>query len=45
MAAAMIGAGFEVGVRVLDRGEADVDAAVELVTTVFVAGLERLRTG
>ena len=45
MAAAMIGAGFEVGVRVLDRGEADVDAAVDLVTTVFVAGLERLRTG
>lgn len=45
MAAAMIGAGFEVGVRVLDRGEPDVDAAVDLVTTVFVAGLERLRAG
>lgn len=45
MAAAMIGAGFEVGVRVLDRGEADVDAAVELVTTVFVAGLQRMRAG
>jgi len=43
MSAAMIGAGFEVGVRVLDRGEPDVDAAVDLVTTVFVAGLERLR--
>ena len=42
MAAAMIGAGFEVGIRILDRGEPDVEAAVALVTTIFVAGLERL---
>ena len=40
MAAAMIGAGFEVGVRMLERG--DLDAAVEFVTTVFVAGLNAL---
>lgn len=42
MAAAMIGAGFEVGIRILDGGEPDVEAAVALVTTIFVAGLERL---
>ena len=42
MAAAMIGAGFEVGIRIYDRGEPDVDAAVALLTTIFVAGLERL---
>ena len=44
MAAAMIGAGFEVGIRILDRGEPDVEAAVSLLTTVFVSGLERLGT-
>lgn len=42
MAAAMVGAGLEVGARLLDRGEPDVDAAVDLLKTVFVAGLERL---
>ncbi len=42
MAAAMVGAGFEVGIRLLDRGGPDVEAAVDLVETVFVAGIERL---
>ena len=45
MAAAMIGAGFEVGVRVLDGDVPDVEAAVALVTTVFVAGLQQLAAG
>ena len=42
MAAAMIGAGFEVGVRLLDEGAADVDGAARLLTTIFVAGFARL---
>jgi len=42
MAAAMIGAGFEVGIRILDRGEPDVESAVSLLATIFVSGLERL---
>jgi AcrR family transcriptional regulator len=41
MAAAMVGAGLEVGTRVLE-GETAVDDATELVTRVFVAGLEAL---
>jgi AcrR family transcriptional regulator len=41
MAAAMVGAGLEVGTRVLE-GETAVDEATELVTRVFVAGLEAL---
>ncbi len=43
MAAAMIGAGFEVGVRLLDDGTPEIDEAVGLLTAVFVPGLERLR--
>lgn len=43
MATAMIGAGFEVGVRLLDEGAPDVDGAVRLLTGVFVGGFERLR--
>ena len=42
MSAAMVGAGFELGVRLLDTGEPAVDASVELVTAIFVAGLQRL---
>lgn len=42
-AAAMVGAGFEVGVRLLERGrDADIEAAVGFLTAVFVAGFERL---
>lgn len=40
MAAAMVGAGFEVGVRLLERG--DLDAAVDFVTAVFVGALRQL---
>jgi AcrR family transcriptional regulator len=43
MAAAMIGAGIEVGIHMLEREPYDVDAAVHFVTGIFVAGLERLR--
>ena len=39
MAAAMVGAGFEVAVRMLDRDPPDVDAAVAFVTGIFLAGL------
>ena len=42
MAAAMVGAGFEVGVRMLDRGEDSLDAAVEFVTGLFLGGLRAL---
>ena len=43
MAAAMVGAGVEVGIHMLGREPYDVEAAVRLVTGIFVAGLERLR--
>jgi AcrR family transcriptional regulator len=39
MAAAMVGAGFEVAVRMLGREPPDVDGAVEFVTAIFLAGL------
>jgi AcrR family transcriptional regulator len=39
MAAAMVGAGFEVAVRMLDREPPDVDGAVAFVTRIFLAGL------
>lgn len=39
MASAMVGAGFEVAVRMLDRTPPDVDGAVEFVTRIFLAGL------
>ena len=44
MAAAMVGAGIEVGVQMLDREEYDVEAAVQFVTALFVAGFQRLAT-
>lgn len=43
LAAAMVGAGFEIGVRLLERGrDADIDGAADFLTDVFVAGLDRL---
>ena len=39
MAAAMVGAGFEVAVRMLERDPPDVDGAVAFVTRIFLAGL------
>lgn len=42
LAGAMIGAGFEVGVRMLEREPLDVDAAVEFVSALFVGGLGEL---
>jgi AcrR family transcriptional regulator len=43
MAAAMVGAGLEVGVRMLEREPLDVDGAAAFVTRVFLAGLEAHR--
>ena len=42
MAAAMVGVGFEVGVRMVERQPPAVDAAADLATAIFVGGLERL---
>jgi AcrR family transcriptional regulator len=39
MASAMVGAGFEVAVRMLERDPPDVDGAVAFVTRIFLAGL------
>jgi AcrR family transcriptional regulator len=39
MAAAMVGSGFEVAVRMLERDPPDVDGAVAFVTGIFLAGL------
>jgi AcrR family transcriptional regulator len=39
MASAMVGAGFEVAVRMLERDPHDVDEAVVFVTRLFLAGL------
>ena len=39
IAAAMVGAGFEVAVRMLERDPPDVDGAVTFVTGIFLAGL------
>jgi AcrR family transcriptional regulator len=40
MASAMVGAGFEVAVRMLERDPPDVEAAVAFVSRIFLAGLE-----
>ena len=45
MAAAMVGAGFEVGVRMLDRDPPDVEGAVEFVAELFLGGIARLGAG
>ena len=42
MAAAMVGVGFEIGVRMVDRDPPDVDGAAELATAIFVGGIQRL---
>jgi AcrR family transcriptional regulator len=39
MASAMVGAGFEVAVRMLDRDPPDVEGAVAFVSGIFLAGL------
>lgn len=44
MARAMIGAGFEVGVLMLEREPTDVEGAVAFVTELFLGGIERLRS-
>ncbi len=43
LAGAMVGAGFEVGVLMLERDPPDVEGAVAFVTTLFLGGLEQLR--
>lgn len=41
-AAAMVGVGFEVGVRMVARSDADADAAAEFATRLFLGGLAGL---
>jgi AcrR family transcriptional regulator len=41
MAAAMVGGGFEIAVRMLESDPPDVDGAVEFATALFVGGLRR----
>jgi AcrR family transcriptional regulator len=43
MAAAMVGAAVEVGLRMVDREPIDVERAVALVTNVFLGAFERCR--
>ena len=43
LSAAMIGAGFEVALTMLERDPPDVDGAVTFVTDVIVGGIERMR--
>ena len=42
MAAAMVGAGVEIGVHMLDRDPPDVDGATAFVSELFLAGIGRL---
>jgi AcrR family transcriptional regulator len=42
LAAAMVGAAFELGVRMLDDDPPDVDGAVAFCTGLFLGGLDRL---
>ncbi|WP_199223983.1 MULTISPECIES: TetR/AcrR family transcriptional regulator [Solirubrobacterales] len=42
LAGAMVGAGFEIGVRMLDDDAPDVEAAVAFVSAIFVGGLREL---
>jgi AcrR family transcriptional regulator len=39
MAAAMVGAGFEIAIRMLESDPPDVDGAVEFASTLFLGGL------
>jgi AcrR family transcriptional regulator len=43
MAAAMVGAGVEVGLRMVERDPLDVEGAVAFVTTVFLGAFQRMR--
>jgi AcrR family transcriptional regulator len=43
MAAAMVGAGVEVGLRMVDRDPPDVEGAVSFVTDVFLGAFDRMR--
>ncbi len=43
MAAAMVGAAFEVGVRMVERDPPDVDGATRFATELFLGGIARLR--
>jgi AcrR family transcriptional regulator len=43
MAGAMVGAGFEVGLLMLERDPPDVEGAVAFVTALFLGGLAQLR--
>ncbi len=45
LAGAMVGAGFEVAVLMLDREPPDVEGAVAFVTALFLGGIERLGGG
>jgi AcrR family transcriptional regulator len=45
MAAAMAGAGFEIGVRMLERDPFDVEGAAAFATALFLGGIERLGAG
>jgi AcrR family transcriptional regulator len=42
MAAAMVGAGVEVGLRIVERDPPDVERAVAFVTNVFLGAFERI---
>jgi AcrR family transcriptional regulator len=42
MAAAMAGAGFEIGLRMLERDPFDVEGAAKFATALFLGGIERL---
>ncbi len=43
-AAAMVGVGFEVGVRMVEREPIDPEAAADFATGLFLGGFERLRS-
>jgi AcrR family transcriptional regulator len=43
MAAAMVGAGVEVGLRMVERDPPDVEGAVAFVTDVFLGAFDRMR--
>jgi AcrR family transcriptional regulator len=42
MAAAMVGAGFEIGVRMLESDPPDVDSSVAFATALFLGAMDRL---
>jgi AcrR family transcriptional regulator len=44
MASAMVGAGLEVGIRLIERGEAGLEEAVDFITALFAAGLRGVGT-